>query len=133
MPDFPLLPIHDVKASSLRALGSIVSSLKSIPNIETWPMTSTSIGLSQYCFGREDVFRVRAHDLVDMWFALPGSGGTVWALEWHRDTGGVAHESVLLRVTANSSKPAPNEDTWWVCLERYPGMHSFVQTQNKVN
>lgn len=71
---------------------------------------------------------MRAHELTDMWFSLPGSGGIVRSLEWHRDTLGVGHESVVLQVvgySGHSSKPS-QEDVWWVCVERYPGIHSLV-------
>ncbi|KAB5590366.1 hypothetical protein CTheo_6197 [Ceratobasidium theobromae] len=133
IPDFPLLPVNDVKTSSLRLLGSIVSSLKGIPDTETWPMTSTSVGLYQHCFGNQDVFRVRAHELTDMWFSLPGSGGIVRSLEWHRDTLGVGHESVVLQVvgySGHSSKPS-QEDVWWVCVERYPDGDFATLSRNK--
>lgn len=83
-------------------------------------MTSASVGISAQAFDHTARFRVKAHDLCDLWFALPGTGGAVHSLQWRRDVSGVSHESIVLQVCSNS-EPKP-EEAWWVCLERCPGM-----------
>ncbi|KAG8782770.1 hypothetical protein FRC12_020442 [Ceratobasidium sp. 428] len=116
--DFPMLPAADLTRSSARLLGSLMSAFKSIPDLETWPMTSNSIGLSSQQITSNTTFRVRAQDLSYMWSALPGSGGIVRSLQWRRDTGSVSHESVVLRVSG--VLPLGHEEDWWICLERFP-------------
>ncbi|KAF8607320.1 hypothetical protein BDV93DRAFT_553039 [Ceratobasidium sp. AG-I] len=112
--DIPMFPIHDFKRSSSRLLNSVLSSLKSVPGSATWPMTSASVGVSTQAFDRRARFRVKAHDLCDLWFALPGTGGSVHSLEWRRDTSGVSHESIVLQVCSNPE--SKSDDVWWAAL-----------------
>ncbi|KAG9076441.1 hypothetical protein FS749_011788, partial [Ceratobasidium sp. UAMH 11750] len=116
--DFPMLPAVDLTRSSARLLGSLMTSFKSIPDLETWPMTSNSVGLSSQHFANNATFRVCAQDLCHMWAALPGSGGTVRSLQWRKDLGSVSHESVILQVAG--TLPLGGEQEWWICLERFP-------------
>ncbi|CAE7213315.1 unnamed protein product [Rhizoctonia solani] len=111
--DFPLLPIS---SSYSRALGSLVSAFKGIPNVETWPMTSDSMGMSQMEWDLKSRICVPVSHLDRAWESLPGSGGLVKTLEWHRDTSGVGHESVVLGVEVDDGP----FQTWFVCVERYP-------------
>ncbi|CAE6337819.1 unnamed protein product [Rhizoctonia solani] len=116
--DFPVLP--SLTSSSSRALGSLISAFKGIPNPETWPMTSQSVGFSQMDWNeKERHMCVPISHLDRAWEALPGSGGNVKALEWLRDSHGVGHESVVLEVEVTDG---PHQ-TWYVCVERYPGTH----------
>ncbi|CAE6451411.1 unnamed protein product [Rhizoctonia solani] len=113
--DFPILPT--LTSSSSRALGSLVSAFKGIPNTETWPMTSQTIGISQIDWSeKERRISVPISHLDKAWEALPGSGGSVKSLEWLRDSRGVGHESVVLEVEVEGG---PHQ-VWYICVERYP-------------
>ncbi|CAE6442221.1 unnamed protein product [Rhizoctonia solani] len=123
--DFPLLPA--LTSSYSRALGSLVSAFKGIPNVETWPMTSDSVGISQMKWDFESCICVPVSHLDSAWDSLPGSGGSVKALEWHRDTSGVGHESVVLEVDVVDGP----FQTWYVCVERYPDGDFATISPNK--
>ncbi|CEL54907.1 hypothetical protein RSOLAG1IB_07399 [Rhizoctonia solani AG-1 IB] len=113
--DFPVLPT--LTSSSSQVLGSLVSAFKGIPNAETWPMTYQSVGVSKIDWNdKERCIRVPISHLDKAWDALPGSGGSVKALEWLRDSHGVGHESIVLEVEV---KGGPHQ-IWYVCVERYP-------------
>ncbi|KAF8688527.1 hypothetical protein RHS03_09562, partial [Rhizoctonia solani] len=113
--DFPILPT--LTSSSSRALGSLVSAFKGIPNTETWPMTSQTIGISQIDWNEKwRHICVPISHLDKAWEALPGSGGSVKTLEWLRDSRGVGHESVVLEVEVEGG---PHQ-VWYICVERYP-------------
>ncbi|CAE6473346.1 hypothetical protein ACGC1H_006347 [Rhizoctonia solani] len=123
--DFPLLPA--LTSSYSRALGSLVSAFKGIPNIETWPMTSDSVGISQMEWDLKTHICVPVTHLDSAWDSLPGSGGLVKTLEWHRDTSGVGHESVVLEVDVVGGP----FQTWYVCVERYPDGDFATISPNK--
>ncbi|KAJ1301105.1 hypothetical protein OPQ81_003521 [Rhizoctonia solani] len=123
--DFPLLPA--LTSSSSRVLGSLISTFKGIPNVETWPMTSDSVGIAQMDWDLKTRISVPVSHLNSAWDALPGSGGSVKSLEWYRDSGGVGHESVVLEVDVTDG---PHQ-IWYVCVERYPDGDFATISPNK--
>ncbi|CAE6400062.1 unnamed protein product [Rhizoctonia solani] len=123
--DFPLLPT--LSSSSSRALGSLISAFKGIPNAETWPMTFQSLGIPQMGWEYDRRICVPVSHLNSAWDSLPGAGGSVKALEWHRDTVGVGHESVVLKVEVDDG---PHQ-IWYVCVERYPDGDFATISPNK--